>query len=130
MSSAGEQWRGLPARRRGALVRAVRRGDLVGEPDRALAVAVADSELTRLRGISPRRLLVARSVQGAVAALLALVTAVYVSAGRWPAVVAYGAGTVLFGTSALLARRRLDRQVARLELARERNASQGTHTTV
>lgn len=130
MSSAGEQWRGLPARRRGALVRAVRRGDLVGEPDRALAVAVADSELTRLRGISPRRLLVARAVQGAVAALLALVTAVYVSAGRWPAVVAYGAGTVLFGTSALLARRRLDRQVARLELARERNASQGTHTTV
>ncbi|HVF04613.1 MAG TPA: hypothetical protein VNA20_07235 [Frankiaceae bacterium] len=118
-----ERWEALPARQRGALIRAVRRGDEVSEPDRALAAHIAQRELDRVTNVvRPGRLTVWRVFQAlaAVVAALAAVTAV-VNGDILPALL-YGTGAVLFGTSALLARRRLARQVGRLVAARDANS--------
>ena len=113
----------MSARQRGALIRAVRRGARVGEEDRPVAAEVARRELLRLtQNVRPGRVLVFRVLQGLAAVFLAVVA---VSAARnddpLPAVL-YGAAAVVFGSSALLARRRLDRQVARLARALEVNS--------
>ena len=122
---ARDRWSQLSARERGALIRAVRRGERVAEADRAVAVTVADKELARIdRAIRPRRLLVWRALHGTAAVLCLLVAVAAVTVGDALRVVVFGAGAALFGSSALLAQRRLDRQVARLAAARAVNAQE------
>ena len=117
------RWESMPARRRGALIRAVRRGDRVGDDDRALAVEIARREIARItRNASPGRVTVLRVLQGVAAVFLVLVTLAALSVGDGWLAAFYGGGALLFGSSALLARRRLDRQVARLARAIEVNA--------
>jgi hypothetical protein len=125
---AAARWAALPARERGALIRAVRRGERVAEADRPLAYEVATRELARInRNVRPGRLLVWRVGQGLLAVLFLFVAAAAVTAGDELRAAVFGALSAVVGSSALLARRRLDRQVARLTAARDMNAPpQGT----
>lgn len=127
-----DRWAALSARQRGALIRAVRRGALVAEPDRPLAAEVAARELERIgRNVRPGRLRVWRAVQGVVAVFCLFVAAAAVTAGDSVRAAAFAAGSFVFGSSAVLARRRLDRQVARLTRARDVNgAPQGPASAV
>lgn len=117
------RWEALPARQRGALIRAVRRGAQVAEPDRPLAAHLAQREIERVTNVvRPGRLTVWRAFQALAAVVAALATVAAVVSGDVGPALLYGACAVLFGSSALLARRRLDRQVARLTAARDANS--------
>lgn len=119
---ARQRWAELSVRRRGALIRAVRRGERVAEEDRALAVALATRELDRLTEVvRPARLTMWRVLHAIATVLLALAALASALAGRWAGVAFFGIGAAVFGSSALLARRRLARQVERLAAARDLN---------
>ena len=117
-----EQWAAMSARQRGALIRAVRRGEQVAEPDRPVAAAVARRELTRLTSVRPGRVRLVRLVHAGIALCMAVLTAAHVSAGKWGGVVIYGGLAVVFGTAALLAPRRLAHEIGRAAQALERNS--------
>lgn len=117
-----DRWNTLSARERGAIIRAVRRGDRVAEEDRPLAVEVARREVQRLTAnVRPGRVLVWRVVQGLAAVFLLLVAIASFAAGDVARAGLYLAAALLFGSSALFAQKRLDDQVGRLARALEVN---------
>jgi hypothetical protein len=110
-------------RERAAVLDAVRAGAAVDPADAAVAVAVADRELRRLARVGkPFRMRVWRTAH-AVAALWFLVLVVPMTlGGYWVGAVLAGLLAVVFGASAVFARKRLARRIGRVQESRNRNA--------
>jgi hypothetical protein len=78
--------------------------------------------------VRPRRLAVWRLLHGGFAVVCAALAVIYALAGSPGGAVLPAVGALVFGTSAVRAPQRLDRQVGRLALARDRNAPEAGTT--
>lgn len=123
LKAARSRWQSMGGRERGALLDAVRAGRAVDPADAAIAVAVADRELKRLARVGrPARVTLWRMAHGIVAAWFLFWTVPMTLRGYWLGAVLAGAMAVVFGASALFARRRLVRRIGLVKQSRNLNA--------
>jgi hypothetical protein len=123
LKAARSRWKAMGGRERGALLDAVRAGRAAGPGDAAIAVAVADRELKRLARVArPARLRLWRTAHAVAAAWFLFWVVPMTLRGYWLGALLAGAMAVVFGASALFARRRLVRRIGLVQRSRNLNA--------